>query len=348
MQVAAVVKANAYGHGLRLIGAWAVAEGADCLAVATVSEGAALRRAGIEAPVLLLGPFTPDECRALVRARLTPLLWTLADAEQVAGAARAEGLRLPVHIKMDTGMGRWGVSPEEAPTLARAIGSLPPLHLEGIASHFATADEIESPFTREQLQKFLAICREVPPGLTRHIANSAALLAVPGAALDLVRVGLALYGVSPFGDEKPEELRPVLTWKSGIAAVKEVPGGASVGYGRHFTATRPSRIAVIPVGYGDGLPWGALGASMLVRGRRVPLVGRISMDSSFLDITGVPDVALGDEVVILGAQGKERITAWEWARWARTIPYAILTGISHRVARLPRRALNLAGQRHSE
>ncbi len=316
--------------------------------MATVSEGLALRRVGVESPILLLGPFAPGETRALVRARLIPLVWDRSQVERLAQAAQAEGVRLSVHLKVDTGMARWGVSPEAVPALAQAIEMCESLSLDGVASHFATADQPESRFAREQLERFLAVCREQPPGLTRHMANSAALFAIPGAALDLVRVGLAMYGISPFPDGRPGDLRPVLTWKSWVAAVRELPAGQSVGYGRHFTARRPSRIAVVPVGYGDGLPWGAEGASMLVSGHRAPLVGRVSMDSSFLDVTDFPEVRVGDEVVVLGVQGDELLTAWDWARWARTIPYAILTGIGQRVARLPRRTLNLAGQRLSE
>ena len=343
-----MVKANAYGHGLPLIGAWAAADGADCLAVATVSEGFALRRAGVESPILLLGPFAPDEARGLVRARLTPLLWDRTHAERLARVAEAEGIRLSVHLKVDTGMARWGVAAESAPALARAVQAVESLSLDGVASHFATADEKESRFARDQLERFLQVCRRLPSGLTRHIANSAAIFALPGAALDLVRAGLALYGVPPFEDGQPGGLRPVLTWKSWVATLRDLAAGEGVGYGHHFRARRPSRIAVVPVGYGDGLPWGAEGASMLVRGRRAPLVGRISMDSSFLDVTHLPSVAVGDEVVVLGSQGEENLTAWEWARWGRTIPYAILTGIGHRVARLPRRTLALTRPRVSE
>ncbi len=310
-----------------------------------MSEGLALRRVGVESPILLLGPSAPAETRALVRARLIPLVWDQSQVERLAGAARADGVRLSVHLKVDTGMARWGVSPEAVPALAQAIKMCESLSLDGVASHFATADEAESRFARAQLERFLNVCREQPPGLTRHISNSAALFAIPGAALDLVRVGLAMYGISPFPDRRPGDLRPVLTWKSWVAALRELPTGQSVGYGRHFTARRPSQIAVVPVGYGDGLPWRTEGGAMLVSGHRAPLVGRVSMDSSFIDVTDVPEVRAGDEVVVLGTQGNEVLTAWDWARWSRTIPYAILTGIGQRVARLPGRAPSLTGPR---
>jgi alanine racemase len=335
--VLAVVKANAYGHGLVRMAQAAVAAGCPGVAVARPEEGLALRAAGFQAPVLVLGLWPLEQAAEVVRAGLDCVV---AQAEAVAAlaAARERGDRVRVHLKVDTGMTRVGVAPEAALAFVEAILARPQLSLAGVMTHFASADE-DPEATAAQWARFqpviAAIAARAPERPLFHAANSAAALWFPPARLDLIRPGLASYGVLPVdGRSLPFRPQPVLSLHGQVAAVRWVEAGARVGYGGTYVTTRRSRLGVVPLGYGDGLPWRCAGRlSALVQGRRVPVVGRISMDQVVLDLTDIPYGEPGERATFIGRQGDEEIRVTDLACAAGTIPYEILTGMA---ARLPR------------
>jgi len=339
-ELIAVVKANAYGHGAVAVARAALKAAASRLAVVRTLEGVQLRRAGIEAPILLMGYTLPAEAETIVRWRLTPTVNTWKQAEALNAAAMARGLRLPVHIKADTGMGRFGLLPEEVVPFARALVQLPGLHLEGFYTHFSMADAADKAYTRHQFgiyRELLARLQEVGISIPlRHVSNSAATLDLPEMALDAVRCGIALYGLRPSAEVEPAiPLRPVMSLKSRVARVRTLPPGSSISYGRTYTTTRPTPVALVPVGYGDGYHriLSNRGA-VLIHGRRAPIVGRVCMDQFVVDVSGIPEVQQDDEVVLFGRQGEAEITAEEVARWAETINYEVTTSILPRVTRV--------------
>jgi alanine racemase len=334
----AVVKADGYGHGAVLAARAALAGGASRLAVATAQEAEALRAAGIDAPLLVMGALSPEELGAALRARAEVVAWRVAFVDALARHPDAAGTA--VHVKLDTGMGRLGTrDPDEALAVAAAVAAAPGLELLGAMTHFATADD-DLGFAREQLARFLPwveAMRAAHGGLLVHAANSAATLALPEARLGMVRCGVAVYGLDPFqGDPLAGGLVPALSLRSYVAEVKRIEAGESAGYGRRFVAARPTWIGTIPVGYGDGVRrgLGPEGTSVLVGGRRVPLAGTISMDNLAVDLGDAPPER-GAEAVLIGAQGGERILAEEWARRLGTINYEVTCGISARVPRVP-------------
>lgn len=333
----AVVKANAYGHGPEAAVAIASA-GADVLACADIEEGVALRRAGVTTPILVFGALSVNELDGLFDHALTPTVSTPAAATAVEAAAARRGVTLACHLKIDTGMNRLGFRHDNLAQTMRPVLASPHLRIEAVYSHAATADDPESPFVDEQRGAFeralAALGAMGLRGVRRHFANSAAMLRDSRAWYDAVRPGLALYGVTPpplhAGDL---DLRPALSLTSRIVAVKGVRAGESTGYGRRWTADAPRTIAVVPAGYADGLDTRlANRSSALVRGRRVAIVGSVCMDMVTLDVTGL-DATPGDEVVFIGAQGDERITARELAASAGTIPWEVLCRIGTRIAR---------------
>ena len=337
VELIAVVKANAYGHGALPVARAALAAGATRLAVHRLEEGIALRQGGITAPILLLGYVPVAAAVQVVRHRLTPTVITREFAEALAACASGP---YPVHIKVDTGMGRYGVMPEEALDFARALCSMDKLVIEGIYTHFATADETETGFMQRQFKVFmdvLSALREagISPPL-RHACNSAAMLRFREAHLDAVRPGIALYGMAPSTAwPSPVTLQPVLTLKSRVTRLRTLPAGSSVGYGRTFIARRPTRVALVPVGYGDGYHrCVSHRGCVLIRGQRAPILGRISMDQIVVDVSHIPDVQQEEEVVLIGAQGEEAIWAEEVATWAGTINYEVTTALLPRVVRL--------------
>ena len=337
VELIAVVKANAYGHGAVPVARAALAAGATRLAVHRVNEGVELREAGLDAPILLLG-YAPLAAAPLVaRYRLTPTLITLEFAEALAAWVDEP---LPVHIKVDTGMGRYGLLPDEVVPFARAIHRMPHLVLEGIYTHFATADEADQGYMRRQFRTFrdvlAALERAGLPILMRHACNSAATLTFPEAHLDAVRPGLALYGTQPSEEwPAPIPLRPVLSLKSRVARVRTLPPGSSIGYGRTFTTERATRVALVPVGYGDGYHRILSNrGEVLIRGQRARILGRVSMDQIVVDVSAIPNVQMEDEVVLLGPQGEDTIRAEEVARWANTINYEVTTALLPRVTRV--------------
>lgn len=340
VRLMAVVKADAYGHGLVPVARAALAAGAERLGVALPEEGTALRAAGIRAPILVLGPTPPEQAEAVAAASLDQMVHSAALAEALSRAARKVRRRAAVHLKVDTGMGRVGVPVEEVGALARAVGRLPGLTLRGVMTHFAAADARDPTFAREQLRRFHAALGSPElrgrPGLLRHAANSAATFALPEARLDMVRTGIALYGCPPSLEVPPPvALHPALTLETRVAQVRWVPAGGTISYGCTFVAPTRMRIAILPVGYGDGYPRAFSNRGVvLLRGKRAPVVGRVCMDMVMLDVTGIPDVGEGDSAVLLGAQGTEVISADSWAALADTISYEVLCGITARVPRL--------------
>ena len=339
--VLAVVKADGYGHGAVPVARAALEAGASWLGVALVEEGFELRTAGIDAPILLLSEPPPAAAPAVVEQLLTPTVYTATGIEALAKAVAdvGAGAPLPVHLKVDTGMHRVGCAPDDALDLVDAIASRPELELEALCTHFAVADEPDHPYTRDQMAQFEALLDRLATTGRRprlvHAANSAGLLAHPDARYDLVRVGIALYGVPPAPSVADRAaLRPVLSLRARVSHVKRLPTGSRVSYGLHYELAGESTVATVPLGYADGVPrnLGVVGGEVLVHGRRVPIAGTVTMDQLMVDTGDVP-VEVGDEVVLLGSQGDEHITSQEWADRLGTIAYEIITGIGRRVPR---------------
>jgi alanine racemase len=336
-RVYAVVKADAYGHGLTPVARWLERQGVDGLCVALAEEGLTLRACGVTAPILVLSGAYADAHERVLAAHLTPVVHGFAQAEAFARAAA--GRSVGVHLKLDTGMGRLGIQVSELGALLDALRQLPELRIEGVMTHFAGADA-DPAYTRTQLERFHAGVEAIrahghTPRLL-HAANSAAAYNHPESRLNIVRVGLALYGVAP-APSALDTLQPVMRLRSEVLALRELPAGSPVGYDQTYTTSRPSRIATVPIGYGDGLMRAASNRGfMLVRGAACPIVGRISMDLTTLDVTDAPGCELGDEVVVIGKQAGAEITAVQLAGACDTIAYEVLTNISPRVPRFYR------------
>jgi alanine racemase len=332
----AVVKAEGYGHGAARAARAAQAGGAPWLAVATAEEAAGLRAEKIEGPLLIMGALSEPELPVALRARADVVVWREDHVAALAAHPDADGTG--VHVKLDTGMGRLGTRDlEEATRTAAAVAAAPRLRLAGLMTHFATADD-DPAFAREQLARFEPWAEELRArhgrDLLLHAANSAATLGMPESRLGMVRCGIAVYGMDPFGvDPAAHGLAPALELRSYLAEVKPIAPGESVGYGRRFVARAPTWIGTVPVGYGDGVRRALSNdCDVLVAGRRVPVVGTISMDNLTVDL-GPDPPERGAEVVLIGAQGGERVPAEEWARRLGTINYEITCGISGRVPR---------------
>lgn len=341
-EVIAVVKANAYGHGAVRVAQAALEAGARRLAVHRDTEGVELRQAGIKADVMIMGYTPPDGADLIVEHRLTPSLITPEFAQALSARAVAAGVKIPVHIKVDTGMSRYGLLPEEVTGFAQAIRSLPGIMIEGLFTHFATADAFDQTYVRQQLAQFKQVLAAlyqagIQPRLV-HACNSAAAMKLPEAHFNAVRPGIAMYGMNPSSEWEPVfEIRPALTLKSLVSRVRELPVGAGVSYGRTFITQRPTRVALVPVGYGDGYHRILSNkGQVLVRGRRAPILGRVCMDQFVVDVTDIPDVQQDDEVVLVGRQGEAQILAEEVAGWAGTINYEVTTSFLPRVQRLYR------------
>lgn len=343
-EVWAVLKADGYGHGAKAVARTLERAGASGLCVALLEEGIELREAGIRSPILVMGGYYGRAWGELLRHDLTPVVFDVAHVEALADEVRFSGSEpIRLHVKVDTGMSRLGIQPSEIGRLGAALLHHSEVRLDGLMTHFACADTDES-FIDEQLDRFDDACRSLRNmGLSsrvRHAANSAAVLRSPRARLDLVRPGIALFGVEPQPGLSPE-LRPVMRVRSEIVAVREIQAGAPVGYGSTWRAPRTSTIATLPMGYADGLSRALSNrGSVLVRGRRAPIVGVVSMDMTMIDVTEIEGVRLGDEVVVLGPQkgplGQDVILAEEIARELDTIPWEVLTAISRRVPRFYR------------
>jgi len=343
------VKANGYGHGAVQVARAALEGGATRLAVHRALEGVQLRQAGITAPILVMGYTLPAVSERVVRWNLTPTVNSQPQAEALSAAAVAAGKMLPIHVKIDTGMGRYGLLPDEALGFVRFLSGLPGLALEGLYTHHAVADLADKSFTRHQFGLYMNVVEQLEAaGFTfplKHVSNSATTLDLPEMALDMLRCGIALYGLRPSGEVEPViPLRPALTLKSRVVRVRTLPAGASISYGRTYITEKPTRVALVPVGYGDGYHriLSNRGA-VLIHGQRAPIVGRVCMDQFVVDVNHIPDVQLHDEVVLVGRQGEGHIPAEEVARWAETINYEVTTGLLPRVVRVYIKGGEIAG-----
>ncbi len=336
VDIIAVVKANGYGHGEVAVAKTALAHGATRLAVHRMLDGVRLRQGGITAPILVLGYTPPSGLPMVIEHQLTQTVIDVPVAEELARLATGP---TPIHVKVDTGMSRYGLFPHEVLPFIHAVERLPHLYVEGIFSHFATADEADRRPMLKQWDAFRALLQDLSAAGVeiplRHICNSAAVLTLPEAHLDAVRPGLLLYGIAPTDAvPMPFTLQPALTLKSTVVQVKELPAGSGIGYGHTYITERPIRTALVPVGYGDGYHRLISNrGAVLIHGQRAPIRGRVSMDQIVVEVTDIPDVAIGDEVVVLGTQGEARIGAEEIARWAETIPYEVLTSIHTQIPR---------------
>lgn len=349
-----VVKADAYGHGAVAV-ARVLAPHCDALAVSLAEEGLELRQAGITSPVLVLGAYYGQEHSEIIEAGLTPVVYDPADLERFAeaptrrwGASHRDRDQVQVHLKIDTGMNRLGVSGTDLERALRVLETRSRLRLSGLCTHFASADVLALDTTHAQLARFAeARARVAAAGFSPdvvHAANTAATLRLPGTHFGAVRPGLALYGAVPGTPVSAEGLLPVLSLRTRVMSLHEVPVGAGVSYGQRFIAARPSRIAVLPVGYADGYPRHLDGAHVLVRGHRAPVAGAVCMDMVMVDVTDVPGAQLGDPVTLIGRDGNEHITLDDVARWAGTLNYEITCGLSKRVPRLYRDGQVLGGE----
>jgi len=338
----AVVKSNAYGHGMLEVAALAVGGGASWLCVNNAGEAVELRRAGHACPILVMG-YTPlGGLEPIVERALHPVVYNMESLRRLDELARAAGRRVPVHLKVETGTHRQGIPEADVAEFAAFISRAEGLRLEGVCTHFADIeDTTDHSYAMAQAERFSRISEAMnragtPPPI-RHAACSAAALLFTRTHLDMARIGISLYGLWPSKETyvscldrgKPAlELRPALTWKTRIAQVRDVPEGSFVGYGRTYRTTRPSRIAVLPVGYHEGYDRSLSGvAHVLVHGRRAPVCGRICMNMCMVDVTDIAEARLEDEVVLLGSQGDERISAEQVAAWSGTIAYEIVTRI---------------------
>ena len=344
VKLIAVVKANAYGHGAAPVARAALDAGADMLAVHRLIEGAGLRREGLQAPILIMGYTPPDGADLVIQQQLTPSLMTFEFAQALSRRASALGARVPVHIKVDTGMSRYGLTPEEVVDFLHSLASLPGIRLEGLFTHFATADWVDTTNVRQQLATFNQVRQAAQQAGFAfpliHAANSAATMKLPEAHFDAVRPGIAMYGLPPSSEWPPVfEIRPALALKSKVSRVRTLPAGAGVSYSRTYVTTKPTLAALVPVGYGDGYHRLLSNqGQVLIRGRRAPVIGRVCMDQFVVDAGNIPDVQQDDEVVLVGQQGSERIPAEEVASLAGTINYEVTTSLLPRVARAYLRA----------
>lgn len=340
VEIIAVVKANAYGHGAVQVSHSAIAAGATRLAVARLVEGMELRQAGLTAPILVMGYIPEDGVRRVVEYNLTPCPITTDFIQALSGLAAAEGRSIPVHLKVDSGLSRFGLLPEEILPFARAVIGLPGLRLEGLFTHFATADALDESYARKQLGIFQDVLGslqaagiEVP---LVHAANTGITMRYPEAHFNAIRPGIGIYGLPPSDEYPPAfELRPVLSLKSQISRIRQLPAGTSISYGCTYITPEDMPVGLVTIGYGDGLHrlLSNRGA-VLVGGRRAPILGRVAMDNIIVDLRGIPDVQMNDEVVIIGRQGDETISADEVARQVETINYEVTTSLLPRVERV--------------
>jgi alanine racemase len=340
VKILSMVKANGYGHGAPAVARTLAAEGSDAFGVAILEEAIELRRHGITAPILVLTGVYLDQLELFFEHDLMPVVHDADLLQRLEAAVARRGRCLDVHLKIDTGMGRIGFPAAECDSWLPQIKTLKALKVEGIFSHFSHAESVKGQYTRKQLEIFhhlvqrLAAQAIAPPLV--HLANSAATITLPEAYFDMVRPGLMLYGVYPSPEMAGRiSLKPVLSWKTRILQLKKVPSNTSISYGQTFITKRDSLIATLPIGYADGYPRLLSNRGQaLVGGKRAPVAGRVCMDLTMLDVTDIGKIHQGDEVVLLGTQENDTISADEMASWADTISYEILTSIGARIPRI--------------
>ena len=343
-KIMTVVKADAYGHGLKPIAALLMQSGTDIFGVANLVEAHVIRSVGKGWPILMLGACVPDEFEFAVRDGVMVTLSTFNEAQQLAAVARKLNKPGLAHLKIDTGMARLGVPAEQAALLCEQIERLPGVSLQGIYTHFSSVED-DARYTRHQQRRFAEALQAITEKRTIpyiHANNSGGLLLEPGCVYNTVRPGLLVYGILPNGRRRIElslagNFRPALSWKCRVSLVKEVRPGTALSYGRSFVAKRKMRVATLTAGYGDGyLRAGSNRSQVLIRGRLCRIVGRITMDQMLADVSRVPDVTSGDEVVLIGRQGNAQVRANDLAEWFGTIPWEVLTNITYRVPRIYR------------
>jgi alanine racemase len=352
-----VAKADAYGHGAVEIARHAVAAGVDVLGVATLHEGIELRASGVGISIVCLSPNPLSEADEIIENRLTPCIANLEFAQQLSGRCVAHNLVSRFHVEVDTGMGRTGVVDTEAVEFVERVSAMPNLKLEGLFTHFPDADSGSTEVTEQQLRRFAEVVHalslrkiEVP---LRHAANSAGMLSVRDSLLDMVRPGLLAYGFYPSAAvSRTIDVEGIMSFKTRVVQLRDMPAGRSVSYSRTYRTERWTRMAVLPVGYGHGYPWHLSNrGQVLVRGKRAPIIGRVTMDLTMVDVTDIPEVELGDEVILWGEQAGARLGLEEVAEWAQTIPYDLLCSMGKRVVRVylqqgqPPKVLTLIGER---
>ena len=332
----AVVKKNAYGHGVIPVARHALSAGADYLAVYSLEEGIELRRAGISAPILIFRRIPPEEAHLAVEHRLIPTVMDMESATSFNNIAGQSNKTLQVHVKVDTGLNRSGVNLEDTAAFISSLSRLGHLKVEGLYTHFASADEPDTAPTELQLKRLLDVARSFPDITLLHAANSAATLRFPQAHLGMVRVGISLYGLYPSRDVKWDvTLKPLLSLKAPILRIHRLKADDGVGYGLTWKAPGDALVALVPLGYGDGLPrLLSNNGEALVRGHRAPIRGRVSMDQTVIDITDIPGVEVGDIVNFIGKQPPEEISADDVAARAQTINYEIVTTLPSRLPRM--------------
>lgn len=342
-RIMTVVKADAYGHGLKQIAALLMQSGTDVFGVANLTEARHVRNVGRGWPILMLGACLPEEVEPAVRDAIMPTFSSLAEARRFSVAASRLGRTVEAHIKIDTGMGRLGLRPGEALPVIKKIRALKGIQVTGIMTHFSAVED-DGPFSANQREQFGTVLKSLESaGIIIpqvHASNSGAVLLEPDTFFNLARPGLLVYGIQPPGRRKvasllPEQIKPALAWKSRVSLVKEVPKGTPISYGHTFITPRRLRVAVISSGYGDGYLRSASNrAQVLIGSRRCPVLGRVTMDQTVVDVSKVPRAAPGDEVVLIGRQGREAISAADLAEWSGTIPWEVLTNITYRVPRV--------------
>jgi alanine racemase len=343
VRIMTVVKADAYGHGLKQIAALLMQSGTDVFGVANLTEAQAIRSVGRGWPILMLGACLPFEVETAVREEIMVTISSLDEARQFSVAATKLGRVAGLHIKVDTGMGRLGVAAKQAPELWREISSLPNVKIRGVFTHYASAEE-DAAFSRVQKRKFQRVLEKLNHGDVEyvHANNSAAIIFEEDSLHNTVRPGLLVYGVLPRGgrriiSELQHQVRPALTWKCRVSLIKEISRGTRLSYGGHFIASRAMRVATLTAGYGDGLlRSGSNRTRVLIGGELCRVLGRITMDQTLVDVSRLPEVRSGDEAVLIGPQGEREITPNQLAEWCRTIPWEVLTAITARVPRIYR------------
>ncbi|HET6465795.1 MAG TPA: alanine racemase [Nitrospiria bacterium] len=335
----AVVKANAYGHGIIPVSQAAVSENIQGLGVAFVEEGMQIRRAGITAPILVMAGFLEEEAEQFLKHRLTPVIFHPDQLDSLKRLASKATRPVGIHLKIDTGMGRLGLLERELVPFIERVRAVKKIEILGLMSHFADDELTDCRSAEDQIDRFEEVQRMIESlGLKiplLHMSNSAAIVGLKRAWFNLVRPGIVLYGYAPPSPgSDPIPIKPVMTLKTRIIHLKRVPAGTPISYGRTFTTRRESLIAVLPIGYADGYSraWSNRG-QVLIDGRRVPVIGRVCMDMTMVDVTELPTVRIGAEAVLIGAQGTEALWADALARQLGTIPYEILCAVSHRVPR---------------
>ena len=338
VKMMAVVKADAYGHGVKQIARCLQSEGVEDFGVAIAEEGQTLREIGVEGSILVFGGCYPGQEDLFFSNSLVPTVYDLPTLKNLSTLAQLKGKQFPYHLKVDTGMGRLGIGPDDIGIFLEKAQTYEGMKLKGVFSHLSSADEADLTYTRKQVSMFEKVLAESEVlnngSVVRHVANSAGTLLHKGHWFDMVRAGLSLYGINPGNAKTPVDLQPVMSFKTRVGFIKQVPANTALGYNRTFKTKKTSIIATLPVGYADGLNRLLSNrGQVIINGNYAPIVGAVAMDSILVDVSEIPEVNSGDEVVIIGEQENLKISAWDVAHWSSTIPYEVLCGLTSRVPR---------------